>query len=73
VIPIGDLLKKNRHGQVEFLCPKCRILCDFDAPNSMNVWYCHNCSLTLYYPDRNFLEVLIEYEEKRRAHPNYEV
>ena len=62
---IGDLLKENRFGQLEFLCPGCHTPCNYDAPCTMNRWECANCRLVLVYPQRTFLEVLAKYAKEK--------
>ncbi len=69
-LKIGDLLYTNRFGQVVFNCPSCGAECSFDSPNTMHVWSCSICPLTIHYYGSNFLEVLSDYKTKSLRRTN---
>ncbi len=53
--PIGNLLHRNRFGQIVFNCPACGIECNFDAPSTMSLWYCSICTFSVIIQESRFL------------------
>ena len=55
-------------GELSFLCPFCGKRASFDSANSMSVWTCKHCCMSIDRGDVPFLEFLVGVSKNGENH-----